>query len=433
MIHRSIGFSCLFLFVLVTSLPATPLHGQSENDAQLVLLKTIETGGQPSAIVVDQGAGRNDVIFYDWNRVRFIDGDPLTLYPESISLPTREWGKGWIVYDTYHQQAYVLTTQRRETPMHVYWKEVQVHIVAGRTLLGSFSVNTPYNSDPLNPADRFYGLQGLALKESMSEGTNSSRLIVDDTANGNIDVVDLNVIGTDALLRQRYSYRETLCSSSHCYFHSNQGNTLALETKHETVPPDDLVSVDVLYIADPNHEDGHIRALRLNHPAQDLDAVPLPDLNLSGTWPFGNGNEGLAMATGRDILYVASGQQSFNSGYVGEVNTVNGQVKQVIELTYADEGFVHVDRQDSRRVFVGTFDGWYNDPDQALYLHLLYDGTVIDTLSLVKPYDEYNGLRDMAYDPLHQRLYLTVGSRILVVGVGTPVEAERTFLPLVLR
>ena len=389
----------------------------------LVLQTTIETGGQPSAVVIDRGSERNDVIFYDGDRVRFIDGDTLTLYPESIPLPTTEW-EGWMVYDTFHQQAYVVTVQNRETPMHVFWKEVLVHIVADRTLLGNISVNSPYNSDPLNPADRFYGLHGLALKEALAEGTNSSRLILDDTANGNIDVVDLNVEGTDAQLRQRHSYRETLCSGSYCVWELNQGNGLALETKHETVVPDDLANVDVLYISDPNREeqglplDGYIRSLQLNHPLQNLDAVVLPDLDLSSTWPFGGGIEGLAIATGRDVLYVASGQQSFDTGYVGEVNTVTSQVKQVIELTYADQGFVHVDRQDPLRVFVGAFDGWYNDPDQALYLHMFYDGSVIDTLRLVNDYDEYNGLRDMTYDPLSQRLYLTVGSRILVVQVN---------------
>jgi len=277
-IRRSRVLSWLFIFVLVAILPATTLHAQSESDDLLVLLTTIETGGQPSAIVVDHSAGRNDVIFYDGDRVRFIDGDTLTLLPESISLPTAAWD-GWMVYDTYHQQAYVLTTRNRETPMHVFWKEVQVHIVAGRTLLGSFSINEPYNSDTLNPADRFYGLHGLALKESMAEGTNSSRLIVDDTANGNIDVVDLNASGTDVLRRQRHSYRETLCSGSYCVWALNQGNGLALETKHETVVPDDLTNVDVLYISDPNREeqglplDGYIRALQINHPLQDLDAV----------------------------------------------------------------------------------------------------------------------------------------------------------------
>lgn len=411
----------LLVCVLVAGYQAPPLSGHSDSDA-LVLVTTLDTGGAPSAIVVDQAVGRHDIIFYDGNRVRFVDGDTLTLSTNEIPLPTTAW-EGWMVYDTTLQQAYVVTIRRRETSMHVYWKEEQVHVVAGRAILGSFSVNGIYNTDPLDPEDRFHGLNGLVLKPPISEGSNPGRLILDDTANGNIDVVDLNVTGTDAIRRQRYSYRDSLCTESTCSWTTIQGNTLALEAKHETATPDDLATVDALYIADPNYREqgvrvyGHLRTLQLNHPDLELGAIALPDVDLSTTSPFRGGIQGLAMATGRDVLYVASGQQSFDTGYIGEVNTVSGQSKQVIELTYGDQGFVHVDPQDPLRTFVGTFDGWYNDPDQALYLHLLYDGTVIDSLKLVDSYDEYNGLRDMVYDPLHRRLYLAVGSRIVVVQV----------------
>lgn len=413
----------LLALVLLASYSIAPVSGHADSEAALVLLDTIETGGQPSAIVVDQAVNRHDVIFYDADRVRFLDGDTLTIASEPLMLPTAEW-HGWIVYDDYHHQAYVVTTRRRETPMRVAWQEVQVHVVADRTLRGSFSVNETYNTDPLDPVDRFYGLNGLALKPPMSEGANPARLILDATANGTIDVVDLDATGTAAARIQRHSYRESLCDGQWCSWETNQGNTVALEAGHETQTPDDLATVDHLYVADPNYEDqglpayGHVRKIQINHPAQNLDPVPLPDLDLSGTWPFGTGNQGLAMATGSDLLYVASGQQSFNTGYVGQVNTLNDQVKQVIELTYGDLGFVDVDPQDPRRVFATTFDGWYNDPDQALYLHLLYDGHVVDTLKLIDDYDEYDGLQDAVYDPTHQRFYLTVGSRILVVQVN---------------
>jgi hypothetical protein len=420
--YKGLG-SWLTLFVVVAFASSAPSPVRSHADDPLVLLTTIETGGQPSALVHDDGDGRNDILFYDGDRIRILDGDLLAVAPEQILLPTREW-EGWMVYDHSLHRAYVLTTQNRESPMHVIWKEVQVHVVANRSLLDSFSVNQPYNADSLDPADRFYGLDGLALKEPLSEGANAGRLIVDDTANGNIDVVDLDAAGTGAARRQRYSYRDTLCTVSHCSWETRSGNALALEARHETVTPDDLAGNDVLYIADPNRQEqglplyGHLRALQLNHPGLDLGATPLPDLDLSGTWPFGNGNHGLALAGPRDILYVASGQQSFDDGYVAEVNTVNGQVKEVIELTYADEGFVHVDWRDPRRAFVATFDGWYNDEYQALWLHLLYDGTVVHTLRLLDNYDIYNGLRDMVYDPLHQRLYLAVGNGIMVVQVN---------------
>ncbi|MFB0535239.1 MAG: hypothetical protein ACETWR_09670 [Anaerolineae bacterium] len=74
---------CLILGLLASGLTA-PLRAQG--DDPLTLLTTIEVGGSPSAIVVDCLAGRNDVIFYGNDKVRFIDGDTLTLVPEEISL-----------------------------------------------------------------------------------------------------------------------------------------------------------------------------------------------------------------------------------------------------------------------------------------------------------------------------------------------------------
>jgi hypothetical protein len=126
------------------------------------------------------------------------------------------------------------------------------------------------------------------------------------------------------------------------------------------------------------------------------------------------------------MLYVASGQQSFNDGYVGAVDTTDAQVEQVITLKYGDESLVMVDWWDPRRVFVVTFDGFYNDPSPNLYLHYLYDGQVIESLILMDDYDEYNGLRGMAFDPWHGRLYLTVGSTVLAVGVrgGDPLPTK---------
>lgn len=39
---------------------------------------------------------------------------------------------------------------------------------------------------------------------------------------------------------------------------------------------------------------------------------------------------------------------------------------------------------EARRVFVATFDGWYNDEHRGLYLHLVYDGTLVDSLRLME-------------------------------------------------
>jgi hypothetical protein len=92
-------------------------------------------------------------------------------------------------------------------------------------------------------------------------------------------------------------------------------------------------------------------------------------------------------------------------------------VAQVIELTYGDLYDVHVDWYDPKRVFVATIDHYGNyDPDDGLYLHLIYDGVVVDTLRLMTGYED-------SWES-EFRLYLTVGSSVMVVqvnyGAGPP-------------
>ena len=418
-----LAFGCLILGMLAGGLMVPP-QSQAQGGAPLALLKTIEVGGRPDAIVVDCYAGRNDVIFYDRSgsgKVRFIDGDTLTLATDEIALPTCEW-EGWMVYDREHQHTYVLSTQNRGTYPNT-WDEVWVSIIGRRASLGGFSVNESYNADPQNPADERYAIDGVTFKQPLSEGDNPGRLIVDNTPEGNIDVVDLNATGTDVAQVQRYSYRNPVSSSS---WETNLGNTLALETQHETLAVDDLTSTDILYISDKNHESDYgLRVLQLNHPGEDLGVVALSDVNLDEAKCGIGGCQGIAMAGSRDMLYAATGNQSFETGYVAEVNTTDNQLAQVIELTYGDLYDVHVDWYDPKRVFVATIDHYGNyDPDDGLYIHLIYDGVVVDTLQLMTNYDEYDGLRGMAFDPYHRQLYLTVGSSVMVVqvnyGAGPP-------------
>ncbi len=420
-----LAFGCLILGMLAGGLMVSP-QSQAQGGDPLALLKTIEVGGRPDAIVVDCYAGRNDVIFYDrsgYGKVRFIDGDTLTLTADEIALPTDEW-EGWMVYDREHQHTYVLSTQSRGTYPNT-WDEVWVSIIGRRASLGGFSVNESYNADPQNPADERYAIDGVTFKQPLSEGDNPGRLIIDNTPEGNIDVVDLNATGTDAAQVQRHSYRDPVSSSS---WETNLGNTLALETQHETLAVDDLTSTDILYISDKNHESDYgLRVLQLNHPGEDLGVVALSDVNLDEAKCGIGGCQGIALAGPRDILYAATGNQSFETGYVAEVNTTDNQLAQVIELTYGDLYDVHVDWYDPKRVFVATIDHYGNyDPDDGLYLHLIYDGVVVDTLRLMTGYEDSweSEFRDMAFDPYHRQLYLTVGSSVMVVqvnyGAGPP-------------
>ena len=406
----------------------------SSTSQPLTLLTTIEVGGTPDAIVVDHYAGRNDVIFYDRasSTVHFLDGDSLSSLPEVISIPTLDW-QGWMAYDHYHHQAYFISTRLQGTSPDT-WVEVLAHTIANRSLTSSFSVNQLFNPDPLNPVDWRYGIDGLVFKQPGVEGSYPGRLIIDNTPEGNIDIIDLNNLGSDAARVQRHSYRSPVATTG---WENNSGNSLALEYSHQTLPVDDLDTTDILYISDKNHDpDWGLHAVRFNHPLSNLDAIALPDVDANLYCGIG-GCQGLAISEARDRLYIASGTQSFNDGFINEVNSTGALPTNWIEMTYGDLYDVLVDSYDPKRVFVAAFDHYYNDPDQALYLHLIYDGVMVDTLQLLTDYDEYSGLRGMVFDPQLRRLYLTVDTRILVVDVdyGSPpappplVTASALILP----
>jgi len=118
-----------------------------------------------------------------------------------------------------------------------------------------------------------------------------------------------------------------------------------------------------------------------------------------------------------DRLWVAPGTQSLGDGALGEVNTITSAFVGTTTLTYGDQYWLLVDWYDSSRMFVCTFDGFFNDPSQGLYLHLLVNGAVVDTLKLLDSYEEYSGLRGMSFDPYTRRLYLTIDASIYVVNV----------------
>jgi hypothetical protein len=403
--------------VLVVTLARLPRAG-AESEAILSLVDTVEVGGRPGAVVVDADQERNDVLIYDRaaGQLRVLDGDSLTLVPDAIPLPTADW-ETWMAYDRVNHRTYALTTER----VGVYpntWAELTVNVLSRRQVINRFSVNGHLNTDPLNPVDTVYEVGGLAFKQPASEGANPGRLIVDNPKRGTLDVVDLNATGIQTTTLQRYAYRAPVPTTG---YRLNRGNTLALEPRHETRSPDDLDQTDLLYVADMNDTLGHVRALSLNQAPNPLQVTALPDVDLTGHWPFSNGHQGVATAGDRDLLYVASGLQSFETGYVAEVDTRTNQVNKVIELTYGDDGFVHSDWYDPRRVFVITSDGFsYDAPDYGYYLHLIYDGAVVDTLRLADKFEGTTELevRDAAFDPTHRRLYVTLDTTVIVVDVN---------------
>lgn len=384
----------------------------------LEFLAAVEVGGRPDAIVVDHFGGRSEVIFYNRgaSKVQFLDGSSLLLSGDEIDLPTWEWN-GWMAYDAYHHLAYLITTRLRGGS--ITWVEARVNVIASHQVLTSFSVNAGFNDGLSDPPDNRYGIDGLAFEQPFTEGANPGRLLIDNTPEGNVDVVDFNASGMDAARVQRLSYRPPVDGSG---WATNPGNTLALEARHETLAQDDLSGIDRLYISDKNHAQGWgLRALSISHPSQDLNPVSLPDIDLGNNCGIG-GCQGIAVADTFDRLYAASGDQAFDDGYIDWVDTTQNQFAQRINLPYGDMYDVLVDRYDPRRVFVATFDHYYNDPDQALYLNLIYDGVLVDTLPLATGFDDHDGPRGMAFDPYLRRLYLTAGTKIYAVQVNAGAE-----------
>jgi hypothetical protein len=108
----------------------------------LTLLKTIEVGGMPDSIVVDHTATRNDVAFYDMSngKLRFLDGDTLTMTTDEISLPT--WAfDSWMQYDRHFNRIYVLTVATKTG-----WEEANVKVIDNRSLLITLSINNVWNT-----------------------------------------------------------------------------------------------------------------------------------------------------------------------------------------------------------------------------------------------------------------------------------------------
>jgi hypothetical protein len=395
---------------------------QSEQAAYLELWKTIKIDGEPQAIVVSCAglhcSREYDVIFFDaaGDSLRFIDGETGALTANEISLLHDSGFDSFLEYDRYHRQAYITGDDEKCNDWGFEcWRRMWLYIIAGRARLNSIVINEEHK-------DFRYDVDGFTLKQPGDEGGNA-RIIIDNTIHGNIDVVDLDAEGLEAMRLGRYSYRAPVACADDptCNWKVNEGNSLALETQHETQLDDDLRGSDLLYIGDDNGIYGHIRTLRISHPGLELSVAPLPDIDLTGVFPCSVGVRGLSVAGPRDILYMPSGCQSFEQGYVGEFDTITNAAD-VVPLTYRDQNFVHVDWYDPKRVFVATSDGFCRgdspyDPSCGLYLHLIYDGVLVDSLLLMTNY-QLGGLKDMAFDPYERVLYLTVEDRVMAVRVN---------------
>lgn len=410
--------------LIVAAVTVSAGTARTSSSDPLTLLATIETGGHPEALTVDTCHNPWQVLFYDRGYIRFLDATSLTIASTSLNLPNYNIDR-WMAFDRGLCLAYWVTVRDQWPSSVTHWEEARVHVIDDRETVATFSVNNDWNEGLSPPPDSKYKIGGLAFKGSDEDTGGLGRLVLDNVPMGRVDVIDMDASGKKAGRIQRLAYRDPVPEPS---WADNLGNSLALEPRHETLSPDDLAANDVLYIADLNNDatpgQGYIRAYRLNHAGFNLSATPLPMINLNGTWPFFNGLDGLSLAGPRDRLYIASGSASFSTGYLGRLDTTNHSSIQVINLLYGDLGWVLADWYDTNRVFILTYDDVGNDPDHGLYLHLVYDSTVVDTLQLKKNYDPHATLSySLAFDPYLRQFYLGIDSQIMVVGVDYGLAA----------
>ncbi len=382
-------------------------------DPPLSLVGTVPVGGTPDAIVVDHSPHHDDVVFYDRasQRVRFIDGETLTLSTDSVSLATRQW-EGWLLYNRVHHLVYFIGSRSRSTLGGESWEEVVIHVLENRLKVHEFSLNEPWNPVSGSPLDPFYEIDGVLIKQPFVEDLNT-RIVVDNTYGGNLDFADLGTDGIGFHQRQRGSYRNPVTPP----YSWGRGNSIALESNHETAGSDDLLGQDLIYIADANGPVGQIMVMKTEQPQVPLAPVMEDPVDLTSDFLFSTGvPQGLDVAGPFDRLWMAPGTQGAVNGALGEVNTITNDFVGSVPLVYGDQYWLLADWFDPSRVFVCTFDGWYNDPSQGLYLHLLVNGAVVDTLKLLNNYEDYE-LRGMSFDPYTRRLYLTIDTSIYVVHV----------------
>ncbi|MBN1948063.1 MAG: hypothetical protein JW797_20510 [Bradymonadales bacterium] len=401
------------------------------------LVATIEIpDGEPNGILVN--SAHDLVVFdasdqYDFNRphLRFfdvtydeaLDRFEFELSEDKVSIAwTTGIPQGWMAYDRYHDLIYVLAVNGRTTDAGINWDQMWVHIVSGHSQVGAFNYNPEGGSPMAAPADFRIAVAGFTLKEAHSEGDNPTRLFVHDIVGGNIEILDLEETGIALASQERYSYRERLEDNCtwppdappwQCHWLGTLGNTLALEWQIETQSSTNLDDHDLLYLTDHNYSGTEVRVLRITQSGS-FGVEFLPDVDISLAHDIlVNGIEGLTMAGPADLLYVASGLQSFEDGYIAKVDTVS-QTPEAIVLPFSDRGDLLIDPSDSSRAFVAAADGFVDNP--ALFVHELVDGSVAESFQVLETYDG-GRVSSMAYDPEYGLLYLIVGEQILVVGI----------------
>jgi hypothetical protein len=262
------------------------------------------------------------------------------------------------------------------------------------------------------------------------------RLIIDDTLKGNLDILDLDPSGSQLVDQWRWSYRgryETNCQwpdidpgpTYTCSWMSIHGNGLALEWAYETRTRSNephLFDRDELYLLDPIHSKAHLRRIALSHPGQPFWAAEQAELGLEGIAPFlGNGVENLHLAPRQDRLWMASGLQSFNQGYVPLLDTLH-LGGWVLDPLYGDQDLLIEDPSDPDHHFIPVADSFA--PSPALILREVVNQQVVNSITVLTGYQD-DSLKAATFDPALGLIYLAIGDTVHVVSATTPDASDR--------
>ncbi len=443
--------------IALVALAVTTVFGGQSLFAQTPTAAVIATFQIPGAHIVGLSVGDNgELAVYDRTPaesnclMRFFvasmeDGEPVvTEAPETVFLSGDAPDfKGWMLRDG----GYLYALSSRNTSTNEWglstYERMWLYIISGRSSLTAINYNNTAvveGNEPVTaPEDYYYSVSGFTHKPSNAENGNNLRIIINDNLKGNLDILDFDSFGTSLVFQVRHSYRDRFEAGCEwpdidpgpwytCNWSTTIGNGLALEWTLDTrSSPDDpsLASEDDLYILDPlyfnpPYQARHLRRIKLSHPgAPVFSAVDQAEIDLELVdgilW---NGVEGLHGAPSTDRIWIATGLQEFEAGFVPVLDTLNLST-QVIDPVYSDENIILVDPLDHSRVIIPIADAFDYDPTGTLFLRELKNGVVVNSVAALTDFDKYS-LDTAAFDRNFGLVYLAFGDTLYVVQATTP-------------
>lgn len=344
--------------------------------------------------------------------------------------------KGWMLRDG--GLLYALARMSRSTALGASsWAQMWLYIIANRSVLEAINYNGTAKVQGDEPAaaplDYRYAVNGFALQPPGSEDGNNVRLIIDDTLKGNLDILDLDPTGLYLTEQERHSYRDRLENGCQwpdidpgpfytCHWNSIQGNGLALDWAFETrisLPGEpSLATRDEVYILDPIYSQAHLRRISIAPPGENLfwaqEETEIDLTHYNGIFIYGV--DSLHMAARRDRLWIASGLQSFDDGFVPVIDTLH-LAGHVFNPIYGDQNLLIEDPTNPDHRFIPVADSFASSP--SLILREVKNGSTVKSITVLTDYTDEK-LTAASFDPRYGLVYLAIEDTVYVVFAPAP-------------